>query len=168
MPLSLYDVSIPLFIRNLKNLTAILQKGQEFAKEKGVPESQLLETRLAPDMAALPFQIQRVSDISKGVAVRVGGADPVPMEDNEKTFPELYARIQKTIDVLEAVDPKSFDGKETAEVTIRGRGGDIKLTGKTNVINVAIPNFFFHMTAAYAILRHCGVPVGKYDYLGAP
>jgi len=163
---SLYNITIPVFIRGLNNLSAILKKGQAFADEKGLPYAKLLEARLVDDMAALPFQIQRVSDTAKAVPVRVAGVEGVSMEDNETTFEELEARIQRTIDFLKAVDPKSMDGKEDSEVIIKRPSGDITTNGTNYILMYALPNFFFHVTAAYAILRHMGVPVGKGDYLG--
>lgn len=164
MTLGLYDITIPPFIHGLKALSAILEKGRLHAS---ADEASLIESRLIADMGALPFQIQRISDTAKGCAVRVGKAEPVPMEDNETTFPELRARIVKTIEVLENVDPKSMDGMEDAEVVMKLRAGERKLTGRDYVLKYAIPNFYFHLCMAYAILRKEGVPVGKTDYLGA-
>jgi len=164
MTLSLYDITIPPFIRGLNTLSSILEKARLHASGN---EASLLESRLIADMAALPYQIQRISDTAKGCAVRVGKAEPVAMEDNETTFPELQARIAKTIEVLEKLDPKSMDGMEDAEVVMPSRGGDRKFTGKSYVQGFAIPNFYFHLCMAYAILRKEGVPLGKLDYLGA-
>jgi hypothetical protein len=165
MTLSFYEITIPPFIRGLKVLSAILEKGRLHAS---ADEASLTESRLIADMGALPFQIQRISDTAKGCAVRVGKVEPVPMEDNETTFPELQARIAKTIEVLEKVDPKSMDGMEDAEVVMKVRAGEKKFTGRNYVLNFAIPNFYFHLCTAYAILRKEGVPVGKADYLWAP
>jgi uncharacterized protein len=164
MTLGLYDITIPPFIRGLKTLSAILEKGRLHAS---ADEASLLESRLIADMGALPFQIQRISDTAKGCAVRVGKIEPVAMEDNETTFPELQARISKTIEVLEKVDPKSMDSMEDGEVIMKLRVGERKLTGRNYVLNYAIPNFYFHLCMAYAILRKEGVPVGKMDYLSA-
>lgn len=164
MTLGLYDIAIPPFIHGLKTLATILEKGRLHASGN---EASLLESRLVADMAALPFQIQRISDTAKGCAVRAGKIEPVAMEDNETTFPELQARIAKTIEVLEKVDPKVMDGMEDGEVVLKLRGGDGKFTGKEYVLKFAIPNFYFHLCMAYAILRKEGVPVGKIDYLGA-
>jgi hypothetical protein len=149
MPVSLYEISIPVFIRGLTNLAAILQKAETYADEKGLPHSTFLDARLREDMAALPFQIQRCSDTSKGVVARVGGLDNVEMKDDETTFEQLRARIHKTIELLERVDPKSMDGKEEALV-VGPRG--VQFTGKSFLLLYAIPNFFFHLTTAYGIL----------------
>lgn len=166
MPVSLYDLSIPVFIRGLNNLAAFLKKAEDYANEKQIPHSELLNARLVDDMAALPFQIQRVSDTAKGVAVRVGGAESVVMEDTETTFEDLQTRISRTIDFLNRVDKGAFEGKETAEVVLKLKSVDRKFTGETYLLKFALPNFYFHVTTAYAILRHKGVPVGKMDFLG--
>lgn len=163
MPLSLYEITIPPFIHALKTLSTLLEKGRTHVSGN---EASLLEARLVADMAALPYQIQRISDTAKGLVVRVAKAEPVPMEDNETTFPELQARIAKTIEVLEKVDPQSLDGMEEGEVVMKFRAGERKFTGKEYVLSFAIPNFYFHLCMAYAILRKEGVPVGKTDYLG--
>ena len=166
MALTLHEISIASFIRNLTTLSAILKKGEHYANENSIPHSKLLEARLIPDMAAFPFQIQRVSDIAKGVAVRVAGVSPVSMPDEETTFDELQARITKTVDLLKAVTKSSIDGKEDDEVTLKTGGGEMKFTGKSYVLVYALPNFYFHVNMAYAILRAQGVPLGKKDYLG--
>jgi hypothetical protein len=164
MTLGLYDITIPPFIHGLKSLSAILEKGRLHAS---ADEASLLESRLIADMGGLIFQIQRISDTAKGTAVRVGKVESVAMEDNETTFAELQARIAKTIEFLETVDPKSMDGMEDGEVIMKRGGGERKFSGKEYVFKYAIPNFYFHLCMAYAILRKEGVPVGKLDYLGA-
>ena len=165
MALSLHDISITPFIRALTNLSAILKKGQSHADANSLPYSTLLEARLAPDMYPLPYQIQRVSDTAKSVAVRVAGIDPIPMPDNETTFEELQARIQKTIDILKGVSKESMEGKEGMEVVMKGGGGEFKWTAGSFLTEYAVPNLYFHVSIAYAILRMKGVPVGKMDYL---
>ena len=164
MTLALYDITIPPFIHGLKSLSAILEKGR---LHSSADEASLLESRLIADMGGLIFQIQRISDTAKGTAVRVGKVESVAMEDNETTFAELQARIAKTIEFLETVDPKSMDGMEDGEVIMKRGGGERKFSGKEYVFKYAIPNFYFHLCMAYAILRKEGVPVGKLDYLGA-
>ena len=166
MSLSLYDISIPVFLRAFQNLSEILKKGEAFADENGLPHSELLQARLISDMAPLTAQIQRVSDTAKFVAVRLGGIDNVPMEDNEETFADLHARIGKTVALLRALPSDAMDGKEEAEVVLKTRDSTATFTGRDYLLQFAIPNFFFHMTTAYALLRHKGVPIGKMDYLG--
>jgi len=166
MALSLYDASIPLFIRAFGNLSAILEKGRAFADEKGMPLGELLEARLIEDMAPLTAQVQRCSDTAKGVAVRVGQVPTIAMADTETTFEELQARIAATVEFLKTVPAASFDGREEATVTLPTPNGDIPFVAKDYVLGFALPNFFFHLTTAYALLRMKGVPVGKLDYLG--
>jgi hypothetical protein len=160
---SLYEVTIPPFIKNLKILSTLLEKGVAHANGN---DATLLEARLIADMQPLTYQIQRVSDTSKGLAVRLGKAAPVSWEDNEKTFPELQERLSKTIKFLEALDSKCMDGLEDAEVVMKTRSGEQKFTGLSYVNSFAIPNFYFHFVTAYGILRKEGVQIGKNDYLG--
>ncbi len=168
MSLTLYDISIPVFLRAFDNLTEILKKGEAFADEKGIPHAQLLEARLYEDMLPLTGQIQRASDSAKFVPIRVGGVENLPMADEETTFADLHARIRKTADFLKAVDPAGMADKADIEVVIKTRSGSTTFNGKSYVLNFALPNFFFHVTTAYAILRHMGVPVGKLDFIGRP
>ncbi len=167
MSLTLYDVSIPAFLRGFANLTEILRKGEAFADEKGIAHAELLEARLIGDMLPLTGQIQRASDVAKFVPVRVGQIDNIPMADDEITFADLHARIDRTVAVLEAVVPASMAGRDDAEIVVERRSGPVTFTGRTYVLGSALPNFYFHVTAAYAILRHKGVPIGKMDYLGS-
>jgi len=165
--LSLYDVSVPVFIRALENLDHILDKGAAYFAEKGRAEGELSESRLIEDMHPLTAQIQRASDTAKGVVTRIGGADNVPMADEEKTIDDLKARIAKTIAVLKSADRAAFDDKEDATVEIVTPSRTLVFTGKSYILEFCIPNFFFHVTTAYALLRKEGVPIGKMDYLGA-
>jgi hypothetical protein len=158
---TLYEISVPVYIRALKNLSAVLTKAETYATEKSIDPKTLTEGKLIDDMLPLSFQIWTASNTAKLTIERVCGTPNVPMEDNEKTFPELQARISKTIKLLQDVDPKVFEGKEKAEVEMRGN----KFTGQSYILTFAIPNFFFHIMAAYAILRKEGVPIGKSDYL---
>jgi hypothetical protein len=164
---SLYDVSVPSFIRALKNMDAFLEKGAAWFAEQGRPESELTGARLIPDMHPLIAQIQRASDSAKGLAVRVGGIENVAMPDEEVTIADLRARIARTIAVLEATPRTGFDGKEDVEVEVKTPNRTMVFTGRDYVLDFAIPNFFFHVTTAYALLRKEGVPIGKMDYLGA-
>ncbi|KFY90229.1 hypothetical protein V498_06086 [Pseudogymnoascus sp. VKM F-4517 (FW-2822)] len=163
MSLSLYQVSVVPFISQLKIVSKLLTLGLEHVKGD---ESALIDARIIEDMKPLTYQIQRISDTAKGLAVRMGKVAPVAMADEEKTFPELQERIAKTIAVLESVDPKSFEGIESKEVILSVPSGDQKFTGLSYVNTFAVPNFYFHMCMVYAILRKEGVPVGKLDYLG--
>lgn len=166
MSVSLHEISIVVFIRALNNLSAILTKAEKWADENGTPHSKLLEHSLAPDMAKLPFQIQTCSNSSKGAAVRVAGIEPVSMADDETTFEQLQERIKKTIAILEKVDAKAMDANREKEVVLKTGAGDFKFTSESYLLKFAVPNFYFHETTAYGILRNAGVPIGKMDYLG--
>ncbi|KAL9104593.1 MAG: hypothetical protein Q9163_000458 [Psora crenata] len=157
---------IPPMLYGLHALDRILTKAETHAKETNVPETTLLEARLHPDMKALPFQIQVVSDIAKSACVRVANAAKCPMEDTEKTFEELHTRIRKTVAVLEAVSEEDFAGREGVEVVLTRAKGEWRTTAKEYLLHYALPNFYFHFVTAYDILRHRGVPIGKLDYLG--
>lgn len=167
MSTSLYDLTVPIFIRHLGALDAILTKGEAFAAEQGIEPSELLEARLYEDMAPLVSQIQRVTDSAKGAAVRLGGIENVVMADEEKTFADLHARIAKTIDFLKTVPRDAIDGKEAAAVSLQTPRQTFDFTGLGFVQTFVLPNFYFHMTTAYGLLRMKGVPLGKLDYLGA-
>ena len=147
MTLSLYEITIPVYIRALTQLSKVLQKAVDHADEKGISHSELFNARLAPEMQPLPFQIQRVSDLAKFVVVRVAGQERVTMEDNEKTFEELQARIQKTIDVLKKVKVEDMQGKEDSEVVMPVAGKEATLTGRDFVLIFATPNLYFHVVS---------------------
>jgi hypothetical protein len=166
MPVSLYDISLPVFMRGFGNLAGILEKARAHADEKGMAHSDLTEARLYPDMLPLTGQIQRASDTARFVAVRVAGAEPVAMADEEKTFDDMLARIAATVDYLKKVGAASFDGTEDKDVVVKTRSRELHFTGTSYILQFALPNFYFHVATAYGILRHKGVPVGKMDYLG--
>lgn len=166
MPLSMYQASIPLFIRSFGNLSKILDKGVEYAKAKGIDPTTLIEARLFEDMHPLPAQIQRASDTSKGCAARLAGVDAPKFADEEKTFDDLHTRINKTVEFLKSVTPAQIDGTEAKEVTLNAGKTTLQFKGQEYLLGFVLPNFFFHVTTAYDILRHKGVPLGKMDYLG--
>lgn len=166
MSLTLYEISIPVFIRAFGNLSEILKKGEVFADETGLAHRELLEARLVEDMYPLTAQVQRASDTAKFVAVRVAGVENVPMADDETSFADLHARIEKTVNFLKSVPADAVNAGEGKEVVIKTRNNAITFDGRSYLLNFAIPNFYFHVTTAYAILRHKGVPIGKMDYLG--
>ncbi len=166
MPLSIYEASVPVFIRALENLSAILSKAEAFKKEKGIAESDLVEARLIEDMDPLRSQVQRASDSAKGAGARLTGSEIPGFPDEEKTISQLQERIAKTITYLKSLDPKAFEGGETREVTINTRRTAFTMIGQDYLAKFALPNFYFHVTTAYALLRHKGVPIGKMDYIG--
>jgi uncharacterized protein len=159
---SLYDATIGMFTQSLKNLDDILKRAEETAHANKTPLREYVEGRLYPDMNPFPFQIQTACNTAKFLAVRVGGIDNVVQEDNEKTFEELHARIAATLDFLGKVRREDIDGKQDKVVIWREK----KFTGISYCTRFAIPNFYFHVMAAYAILRSKGIPIGKGDYMG--
>lgn len=166
MATDLYDLTVPAFIQGLRVLSALLEKGAAYAAEKGIDPLTLTQARLIEDMAPLTAQVQFASDSAKGAVIRIGELAPVPMPDTEQSFGELQERIAKTIAFLESVPRERIDGREDAEVVLKTSGGDFPFTGRSHVLGFALPNFYFHVTMAYALLRQAGVPVGKIDYLG--
>ncbi|WP_418128428.1 DUF1993 domain-containing protein [Variovorax sp. 375MFSha3.1] len=166
MALSMYDLSVPVFTRGLGRLTHILDKSLAHAKANGIDPAELVDARLAPDMLTLAGQIQRASDASKLGTARIAGVTAPSFPDEEKTWDDLVARIAKTQDFLVTVDRALIDGHEDRAVTIKTREGEATFTAQRYLLQFAVPNFFFHVTTAYDVLRHKGMPIGKMDYLG--
>jgi hypothetical protein len=162
----MYEASIPVFIHTLTNLKAILQKGGSHAETKKFDASVLVNGRLAPDMFALSRQVQIASDAAKGAAARLSGSEPPKFEDTEKTLDELVARIDKTIDYLKSFKSEQLDGSEARTITLNTPRGALTFNGLNFLRHWALPNFFFHVTTTYNVLRHNGVEIGKADYLG--
>ena len=166
MTISMYQASVPVFIRMLRNLKALLEKGAAHAEAKKFDASVLVTARLAPDMFALARQIQIAADNAKGCASRLAGVDIPKFEDNETTLPELIARIDKTISFLKTLKPEQIDGSEDKAIVLKTPRGDLNFTGLNYLLHFALPNVYFHITTAYNILRHNGVEIGKMDYIG--
>lgn len=165
MSYSVYESCIPSMLRFLENLSKILDKAVAQAKTRDIPLTELIEARLAPDMFPFPRQIQIASDVAK-LAARLAGMEPPSFPDTETTFPELQARIAKTIDYLKSVPREKFDGAEDRTITLKFPQGEVSFVGRDFVTNFVLSNFFFHVTTAYDILRHKGIEIGKMDYLG--
>lgn len=165
MPLSLYAVSVPVFARGLRNMDAFIEKARLHALATEMSEADLLEGRLYSDMRPLTAQVQFASDTARFVLSRVGQLTVAPIEDNEKSFADLHARIATTLDVLAAAPADCMDGREEATVVVKTRSSETTFTARDYVLSFALPNFFFHVTTAYAILRNKGVPLGKLDFL---
>lgn len=164
--ISMYQASVPVFLTMLKGLSLVLSKGEAHAAEKGIDPQTLIEARLAPDMFALARQVQTATDHAKGAPSRLAGREVPIFEDVEKTFPELQARIDKTVSLLKGFAPQDIDGSEDRAIVIPLRSGELSLTGMQYLLHFALPNFYFHVTTAYDILRHNGVAIGKADYFG--
>lgn len=166
MSLSMYQISVPVFQRMLTNLTGILEKAEAHAAAKKIEPDVLINARLAPDMFPLKRQVQIASDMAKGAACRLAGAEIPKWEDNEASFADLKARLKKTIDFLAGLKPAQIDGSETRDVNLTIAQKPVTLKGEAYLLTHAFPHFFFHVTTAHDILRHNGVEIGKRDYIG--
>ena len=167
MAISMHGASVPLFTQMLNALSGVLDKGAAFAAAKKVEPAVLLGSRLAPDMLTLTRQVQIASDTSKACVARLAGVEAPKYEDTEASFDDLKARIAKTVAFLDTVTTAQIDGSEEREITLKFPSRELKFTGQRYLVNWAIPNFTFHCTTAFAILRHNGVEIGKQDFLGA-
>jgi uncharacterized protein len=166
MTLSMYQASVPAFLQMLKNLSAILDKAEAFAAAGKIEESVLLNWRLAPDMFALTRQVQIAADFAKGTAARLAGAEVPKYSDDETSFAALKQRIAKTVTFVECLKPAAIDGSEDRDITLTIGGQDMHFKGQPYLLHFALPNFYFHATTAYDILRACGVEIGKRDFIG--
>jgi uncharacterized protein len=167
MSLSMYDASVPVFRQMLGSLDALLQKAQAHAAERKIGEDAFLQARLFPDMFPLTRQVQIACDFAKGVCARLAGAEVPAHEDAETTFDELRARIASTLAVIEGLDAAAFEGSEQREILLRpGTPKERRLDGRSYLLAYGLPQFFFHVTTVYALLRHNGVEVGKRDFMG--
>lgn len=166
MSLSLYQASVPQFARMFGNLSAILYKAEAFSAERKIDPSVLLNARLAPDMHPLTRQVQIASDLAKGCIARLTGVEPPSFADNESSFAELHARIGKTLDFIKGVPPEQIDAGAGREILLKFPNTEFNFKAPDYVLHFVLPNFYFHVTTAYAILRHNGLPIGKMDYMG--
>jgi len=167
MAISMYAASIPVFKQMLTSLSEILNKAEAHATEKKIDPNALLQARLFPDMFPLTRQVQIAADFAKGVSARLAGLDVPAYEDNEASFAELRARIAKTLAFIDSIKPSQVDGSEEREVTIQaGTPREKKFSGQTYLLHYGLPQFFFHISTAYSLLRHNGIEIGKRDYMG--
>ena len=166
MTISMYQASVPVCIRSLKNLVSILEKGVTYAETKKIDPSVLVNSRLFPDMFPLSRQVQIASDIAKRGAAQLAGTEAPKFEDNETTLVELIDRVQKTISYLDTFKPEQIDGSEEKTITIKAGDNSLSFQGMPFLLYFVLPNVYFHVTTAYDILRHCGVELGKKDFLG--
>jgi len=166
MGISMYQVSVPVFVRTLGNLSAILDKAASFAATKKVDDAVLLGLRLAPDMLSLSRQIQQATVHAKGAAARLAGLEPPAIDSAGESIAEYKACIQKVIDFLKSLKPDQIDGSEGRDITLKVGPNTVSFKGQDYLLHFASPNFFFHVTTAYDILRHAGVELGKRDFIG--
>jgi hypothetical protein len=166
MSVSMYDNSIPAMTRALRNLSGILNKGASYADGQGIDELVMTGYRLFPNMFPLTRQVQIASDVAKGAGARLAGMEPPSYPDEEVTFEQLQARIDKTVAFLESLKAEQIDGSETREIVLKAGDQEFRFNGLDFLHSFALPNLYFHITTAYNILRHVGVEVGKMDFLG--
>jgi hypothetical protein len=166
MTLSMYHASVPVFVRMLGNLSAILTKAEAYATERKIDPAVLLATRLFPDMWALTRQIQVSCDFAKNTTARLAGVEIPKFPDEETSFAELQQRIAKTVDYVKSIPASQIDGSEGRAISFPIGGEPVHFDGQTYLIHFALPNFYFHVTTAYDILRHCGLAIGKRDFIG--
>ena len=165
MSISTYQACMPSLFASLKNLDHILARAQAFSDARKVNASVLLNYRLAPDMFPLSTQVQIACDTAKGCGARLAGVDMPRYEDNEADLAQLRERVAKTLSFLKGLAPEKFEGAEERTIELKFPNSSYSFTGLNYINHFVMPNFYFHMTCAYAILRHCGVELGKSDYL---
>jgi len=164
----MYQASVPRFVNILGNLSNILDKAQAYVDSKKLDPAVLTTYRLFPDMLPMTTQVQIACDAAKGVVARLAGVEIPAFEDNEKTLADLKARVAKTVAFIQTVTPSQIDGTEDKEIVIKRGDKETRYKGMQFLLGHAIPNFYFHVTTTYNILRHNGVEIGKRDYLGNP
>jgi hypothetical protein len=167
MALSVYDMSVPVYERSLNAFLAILDKAEEHAQARKFDPNAYLAMRLSPDMWPLSRQVQGFCDHAKNSAFRLAAKEPPVKEDKETTLAELRERIRSTLDMLKSLDAKAMEGAETREVVVPAGANKLKLPGADYLLHFAMPNFYFHLTTAYDILRGSGVEIGKRNFIGA-
>ena len=169
MPLSMYTVSIPVFIQHLNGLNAVLDKAAAWATARKVSENDLLNMRLSPDMFNLARQVRAATDHAANAAGRLASKELLKFANDENTIAQLKERIARTIDYLKSIKPSEVDGTENKEISITFPSGQTRqFTGQSLLLGHSLPNFYFHATTAYDIIRQCGVEIGKRDFMGAP
>ncbi|MBB4797079.1 hypothetical protein HNP32_000793 [Brevundimonas bullata] len=162
MTFSLYDASVPMIVRGLNVLAGLIDK----AAASGLDEESLMQGRLAPDMLPFVSQVRIATDLAKGAVARLADVEPMVLADDETTLAQLRARIVRTIAYVESVGPAQFAGAETRAVQLKFPGMELNFEGAGYLTSFALPNFYFHVTTVYALLRHAGVALGKRDYMG--
>jgi hypothetical protein len=167
MTVFMYEASVGVFRARLKSLAHVLAKGEANAAERKIDPQVFVQARLAPDMLPLVGQVRIASDHAKGAPLRLAGRAPVPFEDDETSFADLQARISRTIALLDGFSPEEFEDSDERDISLRLGGRDFAFKGRDYLLGFAMPNFYFHVTTAYAILRHNGVPIGKRDFMHA-
>lgn len=166
MSISIYDQSIARMIHMLKNLDEIVSRAEAYSGENKIEPATLLQARLYPTMFNFIFQVQVATDVSKGCAARLSGTEPPKWEDDETSFEDVHARINKALDYLATFKPEQFEGSETLELEVKLGSHTVNFTGQSYLLGFVLPNIYFHTATAYNILRHNGLDLAKRDYLG--
>ncbi len=166
MSISVYDQSIARMSHMLKNLDKIISKAEAYAEANEIEPSALLQARLFPTMRSFIFQVQVATDLAKGCAARLAGTDKPKWSDDEETFADVHARIKKSLDFLSTFKREQFEGCETRELELQLGSHTVNFTGQSYLLGFVLPNFYFHMTTAYDLLRHNGLDLGKRDFIG--
>ena len=167
MTISIFDQTVSALSRMLLNLDRIVTKAEEYAKERNIDPAVLLQARLYPDMLPFVSQVRIATDTAKGAAARLSGTELPKWPDDEVTFEDVHARIRKALDYLATFKPEQFEGAEDKPIEMKFPNRTLNFSGRDYVLGFVLPNFYFHVTTAYDILRHNGLPVGKLDYLGS-
>ena len=167
MTLSMYEASVPAFVRTLTQLSALLDKAEAYAAAKKIDPAVLVGARLYPDMFPFSRQVQIACDFAKGAGARLAGKDVPNWADDEKSLGELKVRIAKTLDFVAAITPKDIDGSEDRDISMKIGGQLMAFKGQPYLVNFVLPNFYFHAAMAYGILRHNGLEIGKSDFIGS-
>jgi hypothetical protein len=168
MTISMYKASVPIFVQFLTSMSAVVDKAAAHCEAKKIEPATLLNMRLFPDMFPLVRQLRAVTDHAISGTARLAGAELITFPNNEASFPEVKDRIAKTIDFVKTFKPAQIDGTEDKEIVVKFSSGERKFKGQAFLLNVCLPNFYFHATTAYNILRHCGIELGKRDFMGTP
>ena len=168
MTISMYQASAPIFVQFLTSLSAVLDKAAAHCEAKKIDPKVLLETRLYPDMFPLVRQVRAATDHAINACGRLAGAELPALANTEASIPELKERIATTVAFIKGLEPAQIDGSEDKEIVIKFPSGERRFTGQSLLLNQSLPNFFFHATTAYDILRHGGVELGKRDFMGTP
>jgi hypothetical protein len=168
MTISMYKISVPIFVQFLTSTSTVLDKAAAHCEAKKIEPATLLNMRLFPDMFPLVRQLRAVTDHAISGTARLAGAELITFPNTEATFPEVKDRIAKAIDFVKTIKPMQIDGTEDKEIVVKFSSGERKFKGQAFLLNFCLPNFYFHATTAYNILRHCGIEVGKRDFMGTP
>jgi uncharacterized protein len=168
MTISMYKTSVPIFVQFLTSMSGVLDKAAVHCEAKKIEPATLLNMRLYPDMFPLVRQLRAVTDHAISGTARLAGAELITFPNTEASFAEVKDRIAKTIDFVKSFKPVQIDGTEDKEIVVKFSSGDRKFKGQAFLLNFCLPNFYFHATTAYDILRHCGIELGKRDFMGTP